>query len=151
MEKDNFKEKNRLDIKFSVIAFFVLFPSYWLLGMMLDNITGLSGDGGFLMLTAALSWGLIPCLFVNTLIQIAFNGYSAKNKSKSYLFFMVLNIDIFFFGFITEIGVGDTLIIMLLFILIKYLITRYYYKKLQKITLNSKNLKYETEKSFTLA
>jgi uncharacterized membrane protein len=148
MKKDNLKEKNWLDIIFSISALFVLVAFYWLLGMIFNVIMDVSGDASFSMFAIVLICTLIPCLFVNILIQIILNAISVKNKIKSYLFFVALNIDMFFLGFIFFANkvFSREILILLYFLLsfiipivIKSIISIYYYKKLQKITLNEKN------------
>ena len=145
MEKKNFKEKNLIDIKFSIIAFFVLMVSYLLLCMIFNGITGLSGDGGFLIIVVLLGYTLVPSLFGNIIIQFFLNVFSAKNKIKSYLFFVALNIDVIALNFMFLMDKNSDMkryTLLLLFsiipIFIKSIITIYYYKKLQKITFNEK-------------
>ena len=144
MKKNNLKEKIWLDIKFSVIAFLGFIPLYLLLSIIADVIFRMC-EGSFLIIAIVLGQVLVPSLFINILIQLLLNKASEGNKIKSYLFFAVLNLDTIVFGFVFFNGgihIDDFFISVLFFIipiLIKYLITRYYYKKLQKITNNSKN------------
>ena len=146
MKKNNLKEKIWLDIKFSVIAFLGFIPLYFLLSIIIDWISASNDyrEGSFLMVAIVLGHILVPSLFVNILIQLLLNLASEGNKIKSYLFFVVLNIDTLVFGLLVfdgETCISDFFIFLLFFIipiLIKYLITRYYYKKLQKITFNEK-------------
>ena len=153
MEKNNFRKKNWLDIKFSVIAFLGFIPLYLLLGIIIEVIIALNDYSTspripFFMLAIPLGIVLGLSLFINIFIQLLLNKASEGNKIKSYLFFVTLNIDMLFSGF-GFFGGGIhisnffnfTIILVLFFIipiLIKYLITRYYYKKLQKITFNEK-------------
>jgi len=145
MEKGNFKEKKWLDIKFSIIAFFVLIALYWLLSGIIDEIRAsngfsTSGDNSFFAyMVLFLCPVLALSLFLNILIQIFLNDISVKNKIKSYIFFIALNIDAIFFGlmFFVE-GIISLLSfsIIIALIFIRYLISRYYYKKLLAIDLS---------------
>ena len=97
MGKNNFRKKNWLDIKFSVIALFGVIALYVLLSIIIDVIRNGEfrlNDGSFLMLTVPLGMVLVPSLLVNIIVQIVLNDYSAKNNIKSYLFFVALNMDI---------------------------------------------------------
>ena len=144
MKKKNLKEKNWLDIKFSVIAFFVLMILYWQLSIKLDEIRDsyghiTSGDNSSFIFVILSGIVLLLSLLGNILIQLFLNKVSEEDKKKSYLFFAALNIDMLFFGYVffAE-GIFSAIALGFIPILIKYLITRYYYKKLQKITLNEK-------------
>ena len=142
MKKENFKEKNWLDIKFSIIAFFVLIALYWQLsgtvdGIRASNDCSTSGDNSFFTyMVLFLGPVLALSLFLNILIQIFLNDISVKNKIKSYIFFVALNIDVIFFGLMFLVSGIISLLsffITIALIFIRYLIARYYYKKLQKI------------------
>ena len=140
MEKNNFKEKNLIDTEFSALALFVLIVFYWLLSVILNGISASN-----FVFVVFLGFVFVPSLFVNVLIQTFLNYISVKNKIKSYLFFIALNIEMILFSIMFFTGefrgndTGIVFIFILFFIFIKYLVTRYYYKKLQKITNNSKN------------
>jgi len=77
------------------------------------------------------------CLSANILIQTVLNIISVKNKIKTYLFFAVLIIDVIVLNvfFIKDRTFTENifaLLFALVFVFVKYLIAKYYYKLLKK-------------------
>jgi hypothetical protein len=146
MGTESFRKKNLLDIKFSIIALFVLMVLYWLSSPIIDGIYAsnghsTSGDNSFFTsMVLFLGPALVISLFFNILIQTFLNNTSVKNKTKSYVFFAALNIDVLFFGSIVLAeGITALLFFFIIFIFIRYLIVRYYYKELVKKQINKKS------------
>jgi hypothetical protein len=145
-ELENKIGKNWLDMSFSIIALLVLIALYWLLDGIINEIRAsngcsTSGDNSFFAcMVLLLGPTLVLSLLLNIPIQIFLNNTSVKNKTKSYIFFVALNIDMIFFSlmFLVSGITFSSFFIIISLISIRYLIARYYYKKLQKITLNLK-------------
>ncbi|MCL2130901.1 MAG: hypothetical protein FWH36_00375 [Lentimicrobiaceae bacterium] len=138
-------KKSLFDIVFSISAFVVLIALYWLLSVKVDEIRAsngdsTSGDNSTLMYVIILGAVLALSLLVNIVIQTFFNNICVKNKTKSYVFFaaLTINIIVIYAMLFTSGGIGidpislGFIFISLGLIFIKYLIARYYYKLLNK-------------------
>ena len=137
-----FLKKEKIDIAFSVLSFILFAVLYFVLGALTDKATGARGDGSSFLLVIIM-WGiLMGCLGINIFVQailnidIVLDIESVKNKIKSYVFFIALNIDVLYFHYILFVERWYSEKIFLLsfaFIFIKFLIAKYYYKTLNKI------------------
>ena len=129
-----FLKKELIDVAFSVLSFILLVALYLGIGKISDKITGATGDSSAFLFTSIISFLQTVCLGVNLLIQSILNITLARNKTKYYVFFVALIMDVLCFNLLLLLtGAGIISYIILLsfaFIFIKFLIAKYYYKTL---------------------
>jgi len=132
-KKETFTKKEGIDIAFS--GFFLLLAvSYLGLAVIAE------GEFGYIALAVMfIGIVLMISLVANILIQTILNIVSVNNKIKLYVFFVALNIDniVCFYFLLSRGDAGDEIfrsfaLLSFLFIFIKFLIAKYYYKTLNK-------------------
>jgi hypothetical protein len=117
-----------IDIVFSVLWFVISFILYYIIECYFDTW---SGKYGFMLLLA-----IIVVLFIefiiNMALQIMFNIRNISIKIKSYVFYLVTVSDIYFLFIIFDRYDERVNVIFFSFILLKFLIVKYYYTILKR-------------------